>query len=118
MWSGRLDVYATSHKNNLQPWYVVRFTMARLARPKNSSKKLAVILVDGTRIEFGQAGASDFTQHKDLARRSRYLARHAPNETWSAKGVRSPGFWARWLLWNKPTLEGSMTDIKARFGDL
>jgi hypothetical protein len=66
-------------------------------------------------IWIGQRGAEDFTMHKDEERKRRYIARHAPRENWSKGGVLTPGFWARWLLWNKPTLRESIKDVKQRF---
>ena len=57
---------------------------------------------------------SDFTLHKDPERKARYLVRHQKHEHW--EDPRSPGFWSRWLLWNKPTLRASAQDIKRRFG--
>jgi len=26
------------------------------------------------------------------------------------------GFWSRWILWNKPTIDESINDIENRFG--
>jgi hypothetical protein len=37
------------------------------------------------------------------------------NENWSKSGIDTAGFWSRWLLWNKPTIKESYTDIKRRF---
>jgi hypothetical protein len=63
--------------------------------------------------------------HGDRKRRKRYLIRHgglAPDfefsgrELWGTSGFRSPGFWSRHLLWNKPTLKGSARDIRKKFG--
>jgi hypothetical protein len=61
------------------------------------------------------AGASDFTHHKDEARKQRYINRHKNNEIWSTSGVDTAWFWSRWLLWNKPTIKESYNDIKRRF---
>ena len=58
---------------------------------------------------------SDSTKHKDEARKQRYINRHKNNEIWSKSGVDTAGFWSRWLLWNKPTIKESYTDIKRRF---
>lgn len=66
-------------------------------------------------IKFGADGYSDFTFHKDTDRKKAYIARHEQNEDWSKNGILTAGFWARWLLWNKPTLEASMTDIEDQF---
>ena len=58
---------------------------------------------------------SDFTKHKDVARKLRYIARHEKNEDWSKSGIDTAGFWSYWLLWNKPSIKESYEDIKKRF---
>ena len=73
---------------------------------------------DGPTVHFGATGYQDYTQHGDNERRASYLARHRANETWALDGVRSAGFWARWLLWNKRTLRASAADIRRRFPSL
>ena len=68
------------------------------------------------KVYFGAAGMSDFTIHKDEARKQRYINRHTnSNENWSKSGIDTAGFWSRWLLWNKPTIKESYIDIKRRF---
>jgi hypothetical protein len=64
---------------------------------------------------FGANGYSDFTIHKDEARKQRYINRHKTNANWSKYGIDTAGFWSRWLLWNKPTIKESYNDIKRRF---
>ena len=52
----------------------------RLRRPHNRNKKWRIEVIDtGKSVEFGQAGASDFTIHGEPARMVRYLVRHAGN---------------------------------------
>ena len=64
---------------------------------------------------FGQKGYSDFTKHKDVTRRQRYLTRHrGMNENWN--DPTSAGALSRWILWNKPTFKSSLADYKRRFG--
>ena len=63
-------------------------------------KKYFIITNDNKKIYFGQASASDFTLHKDEARKQRYINRHKKNENWNNKDT--AGFWSRWLLWEKP----------------
>jgi hypothetical protein len=63
---------------------------------------------------FGAAGMSDFTLHKDVARRERYFNRHRNNETWS--DPLTAGSLSRYILWNKPSLRASIADYKRRFG--
>lgn len=62
---------------------------------------------------FGAAGYSDYTKHNDRERKKRYLARHVINEDWN--DVTSAGSLSRWILWNKPTLSGSILDFKRKF---
>lgn len=78
-------------------------------------KKYAVVLPNGSRIDFGASGYSDFTKHKDPQRKQNYIVRHALHEDHSPRGIYTPGFWARWLLWNKPTIAESIRDIEKNF---
>ena len=60
--------------------------------------------------------SSDFTIHKDEARKQRYINRHKNgNENWNKSGIDTAGFWSRWLLWNLPTIKTSYEDIKRKF---
>ena len=57
---------------------------------------------------------SDFTHHKDEARKQNYINRH----TWQMKtgkksGVDTAGFWSCWLLWNKPTIKKVTWTLKS-----
>ncbi len=79
------------------------------------NKKYYIITNNDKKVYFGQAGASDFTHHKDEARKQRYINRHKTNENWSKSGIDTAGFWSRWLLWNLPTKKDSHMDIKRRF---
>jgi hypothetical protein len=67
------------------------------------------------RLSFGAEGYGDFTIHNNEEQKKAYIARHEKNEDWTAKGIMTAGFWARWLLWNKPTIEESMADIENKF---
>ena len=62
---------------------------------------------------FGAEGMSDFTKHKDEARKKRYDDRHRARENWN--DYKSAGALSKWILWNKPTLRGSIADYKKRF---
>ena len=64
-------------------------------------------------VQFGSKGMSDFTIHKDKERKQRYLDRHRKRENWN--DPTTAGALSRWILWNKPTLEGSIKDFKKRF---
>ena len=76
-------------------------------------------VIDGKKtIHFGQAGASDFTKHKDPERKDRYIDRHKKNENWGKTGVDTAGFYSKHVLWNKPTLEASVNDLNKRFSGM
>ena len=84
--------------------------------PANDGKhKFYIITKSGKKIKFGQAGASDYTIHKDEARKQRYVNRHKANEQWTKSGIDTAGFWSKNLLWNKSTIKESYSDIKKRF---
>ena len=92
-------------------------------RPSTSrEKKLDIVLETeaGRRktVRIGMRTMSDFTQHKDEERKKAYIARHQAREDWTMTGATTAGFWARWLLWNKPTLEASKQDVFQRFSFL
>jgi hypothetical protein len=47
----------------------------------------------------------------------RYLARHGRmGEIWSKRGIKTAGFWSRWLLWSEPSLEKAKKLISKKFG--
>lgn len=71
----------------------------------------------GSHVDFGARGYSDFTIHKDPRRMRRYVERHARGgETWTKDGLRTPGFWARWLLWSRPSIEEASRFMEKKFG--
>ena len=65
------------------------------------------------KVNFGAKGYSDFLKHKDVERKRRYILRHKKKEDWT--DPLTAGFWSRWLLWNKSTIELSIKDIEKRF---
>ena len=79
------------------------------------NKKYFIITKDNKKKYIGASGYSDFTIHKDEARKQRYINRHKNNEDWTKSGIDTAGFWSRWLLWNKPTIKNSYLDIKEKF---
>ena len=86
---------------------------------KKSTKpeKKYMVYVDGKTIHFGARGMSDYTKHKDKERMKRYSARHKRGgENWTKNGIKTAGFWSKWLLWNKPSISSSKKDISLRYG--
>ena len=88
-----------------------------LSPSKRSSKKWMVTTPEGKVVHFGAAGYEDYTTHGDSRRRDLYLSRASrqPGVDWSESGVDTPGWWARWLLWSKPSLKSAIREIKNRF---
>jgi hypothetical protein len=88
-----------------------------LRRSRNPEKKWdAVFEKDGKErvVAFGAKGYSDFTKHKDVTRKARYIKRHSGmGEHWNKPDT--PGALSRWILWNKPSLKGSLRDFRKRF---
>ena len=88
-----------------------------LRRSRNPEKKWdAVFEKDGKEkiVAFGAKGYSDFTKHKNVTRKARYIKRHSGmGEHWNQPDT--PGALSRWILWNKPSLKGSLRDFKKRF---
>jgi sRNA-binding regulator protein Hfq len=86
-----------------------------LIKLKNSKYKYAIYLTNGKRmkIKFGAAGYEDYTIHRNIERKKNYIDRHKMNEDWS--NPHTKGFWSRWVLWNKPTIEESLMDIQKKF---
>jgi len=86
---------------------------------KQEKKYMAVFYENGKKIKtthFGAAGMSDYTKHKDRARKQRYMNRHKANEHWSKP--MTAGALSRFILWNKPSLKASIQDYKKRFNYL
>ena len=81
--------------------------------PRKNKKWM--VEVDGKKVHFGGAGYSDYTKHKDPERKENYIARHKKNENWKKSGIKTAGFWSRWLLWGEPTLKESIKEIERKF---
>ena len=45
------------------------------------------VVVDNKTIRFGDSRHSDYTHHKDEARKQRYIHCHKSNENWSKSGI-------------------------------
>lgn len=82
----------------------------------NLKTKKFMVKVDGKTVHFGGHGYNDYTTYSrtlgkkeaDIKKKN-YILRHKKNEDWS--NLFTAGFWSRWILWNKPTLMGSIKDL-------
>ena len=89
-----------------------------ISKSERADKKYKSVINGKKTVHFGQAGASDMTQHKDKDRKQRYIDRHKKNENWGASGVKTAGFYSRWLTWNQDTLTKSVDDMNKRFKNI
>ena len=89
-----------------------------IIKPSSKKEKKYDAVIDGSKtVSFGQAGASDFTKHKDKERKQRYINRHkGMNEQWD--NPKTAGFWSRWLTWEKPTLKEAVDNINKKFKNI
>jgi hypothetical protein len=93
--------------------------MYTLQASNKPNKKYMVNTPSGKNIYFGAKGYGDYiyynTTDKKLAKTKKesYIARHSKLENFN--NVNTAGFWARWILWNKPTLRGSINDTSKKF---
>jgi hypothetical protein len=86
--------------------------------PRDDKKLQVKLETDSGReknIHIGAKGMDDFTKTKDEEAKERYIDRHKAREDWRLSGLLTAGFWAKHLLWNKPTLQASIRDTKERF---
>lgn len=85
----------------------------KLSKSYRPDKKFMVITPENKSIHFGAKAYSDFTILKDEKRKMNYISRHTPNEDWA--DLSKAGTWSRYILWNKPTLIGSVRDMEKQF---
>lgn len=89
--------------------------MYLLTDSSKSNKKYMVTLPNGKKVHFGDSNYEDFTTHHDINRKMKYIKRHMKNENWTKTGIDTPGFWSRWILWNKKDFLKSIKDTCDRF---
>lgn len=108
------SIYPNSKSNKIDKSHLKKVDYV-LKRSTRKNKKWMVILPTGKTIHFGQKNASDFTIHKDEDRKERYIKRHEKNEDWSGTGLDTAGFFSRFILWNKDSIEDSIKNIEKKF---
>ena len=89
----------------------MKIVISKSSRPE---KKFQAEIAKKT-VHFGAKGYSDYTQHRDDDRKNNYIARHRSNEDWTASGMKSAGFYAKHLLWNKKSFRESLNDLNNQF---
>lgn len=87
-----------------------------LSKSPLKTKKWRVEFDDGVKVDFGSTGNLDFIlSGGDEVKRKAYIARHKVRENWTRSGIKTAGFWARWLLWEKPSLLAAIKNIEDKF---
>ena len=85
-----------------------------LYESRRANKKFSIVSPEtASEVHFGDSSYEDFTQHGDEERKKNYLKRHRARENWD--DPKTAGFWSRWLLCNKPSLNESIQDTEDRF---
>jgi len=87
-----------------------------LVRDTDGIHKFKAVFPEGRTVHFGRKGYSDYTIHKDPVRMKRYLVRHRRREKWGRSGQYTAGFWSRWLLWSRPSLNGALARTQSVLG--
>ena len=92
--------------------------LRRLEQSPIAGKKLRAIFhdkeTDKTKhTDFGASGYDDFIKTGDEEQKKRYQTRHAKDL--KSGDPTKAGFLSMYILWNKPTITGSVRDYKSRF---
>ena len=93
-----------------------------IIKPSEKKNKKFDAIINGSKtVSFGGVKENgkpneDYTIHKDNERKNRYINRHKKSEHWN--DATTPGFWSRWLLWEKPTLTQAATNINKKFKNI
>jgi hypothetical protein len=89
--------------------------LTSIKKLKGDEKKYeAFFLVNGKQKtqKFGAEGMSDYTIHKDIDRRNRYISRHLKDL--NTEDPMRAGYLSMFVLWNKPSFIASLKDYKTR----
>ena len=91
-----------------------------IGKSKRNDKGLVAVFFDddGNKVKTTHFGLNNpkfgtFIDHKDKEKKENYLKRHRVREDWD--DYQSAGSLSRHILWNKPTLQKSISDYKNRF---
>ena len=82
-----------------------------LTKSDKPEKRLKAVFENKT-VHFGQKGGSTYIDHNDNQIKSNWEARHKVREDWGK--YNSAGALAKHILWNKPTLKGSIQDLNSK----
>lgn len=86
-----------------------------ILRKSTHPEKKYMVTIGKKTIHFGASNYESYEIHKDMSRMHLYLNRHRSRENWTKSGIKTAGFWSKWILWNKPSLLESIKDTEKRF---
>ena len=110
--SRRRSRKASSKRTKKQQQHGLR--LVRLVRAQAPKKWMAIFDNNGKTYHrwFGAQGYEDYTMHKDRERMLRYRTRHR-KDLRTGDPMRA-GYLSYFILWNKPSLEASVSDFRKR----
>jgi hypothetical protein len=97
-------------------FYIYKMVVEIVIKKSTNKNKKYDAIFNNKKISFGSALYEDYTMHKDDKRKSNYIKRHSANEDWS--DYETAGFWARWILWESPTLEEAVKNLNKKFKNI
>ena len=90
----------------------------QISKSDSKNKKYKAVITNGTTkktIHFGAKGYLDYTLHLDETRKQNYISRHKTNEDWNNINA---GFLSRYVLWNKKTVQESISDLNTKYKNI
>ena len=87
------------------------------SKSDSKNKKMTAVFYDGDKkvktIHFGDSNGSSFVDHKNEQKKDAWIARHKVRGTFEKFDTTSS--LAKYILWNKTTIQSSIQDYKKRF---
>ena len=87
-----------------------------ISKSNRKDKKFKAVIDNKKTVHFGASGYSDYTLDKNNDIKDRYIQRHKSNEDWN--DYNTAGFYAKHILWNKPTIQESVKDTNRNFKNI
>ena len=87
-----------------------------ISKSNRNDKKFKAVIDNKKTVNFGASGYSDYTLNKNNDIKERYIQRHKRNEDWN--DYNTAGFYAKHILWNKPTTQESIKDTNRNFKNI
>jgi hypothetical protein len=112
---GLLNIFKKTIDKKSKFGKIKQIELIKIKKLKNDDKKYeATFKIDGKQktTKFGAEGMSDFTIHKDVKRRERYINRHKSDLR--TNDPSRAGYLSMYVLWNKPSLKASIYDYTKR----